>query len=44
MKPSAQIIDMIDRDLLSFIPTGMFWAVETDQCHMYSRRCAALWL
>lgn len=43
MKLSAQIVAMIDRDLLSFIPTEMFLAADTDQCHMYSHRCVDSW-
>lgn len=39
MKLTAQIVDMIDKDLLSIIPTEIFLTADADQCHMYSQCC-----
>lgn len=44
LKLTAEIVDMIDRDLLSSIPTETVLPADTDQCHMYSHGCAISWL
>lgn len=43
LKLTAQIVEMIDRDLLSSIPSEIFLAADTDQCHMYSHGCVVNW-